>query len=137
MSGFACKFILLVVLIGLPQATGAAESFSYEAFLREAWRDCAADRTAYCSGVPMGGGRIVNCLVNNADKLSGICRKHVDAVTSANRAWESCQADIESFCPSVQPGSGRILACLSGNRDRISKPCLTGLKQAEQALKYY
>jgi Cysteine rich repeat len=125
----------LLVLTGLPPAAGAAEDSGTQALMREAWRDCAADRKAYCSGVAIGGGRIVNCLIENADKVSPVCRKHVDAVKSASRVWDSCEADIKSFCQGVAQGSGRILACLNGNQDRISKPCLTGLKQAEEALK--
>jgi Cysteine rich repeat len=128
-------FALLLAVTGAPQAAHTAEDFSNRAMLREAWKDCAADRKTYCSGVAIGGGRIVNCLIENADKVSPVCRKHVDAVKSASRAWESCEADIKTFCQGVAQGSGRILACLNGNQDRISKPCLTGLKQAEEALK--
>jgi Cysteine rich repeat len=129
-------FALLLAVTGAPQAAHAAEDVGNRAMLlREAWKDCAADRKALCSGVAIGGGRIVNCLIENADKVSPVCRKHVDAVKSASRAWESCEADIKTFCQGVTQGSGRILACLNGNQDRISKPCLTGLKQAEEALK--
>jgi Cysteine rich repeat len=134
MSKLLCNLALLAVLTGIPQTAGA-EDLSYRTFLREAWQDCAADRKAYCSGLATGGGRIVNCLIENADKVSPVCRRHVDAVKSASRAWDSCGTDVKSFCQGVAPGSGRILACLTGNRDRISKPCLAGLKQAEEALK--
>jgi hypothetical protein len=127
-------FAFLLVVTGAPQAAHAAEDVGNQAMLREVRKDCAADRKTYCSGVAIGGGRIVNCLIENADKVSPICRKHVDAVKSASRAWESCEADIKTFCQGVAQGSGRILACLDGNQDRISKPCLTGLRQAEDAL---
>jgi Cysteine rich repeat len=125
---------VLFALTGTLQTTQAAEDAGTQTMLREAWKDCAADRKTYCSGLAIGGGRIVNCLIENADKVSPVCRKHVDAVKSASRAWDSCEADIKSFCHGVAQGSGRILACLNGNQDRISKPCLGGLKQAEEAL---
>jgi hypothetical protein len=135
MSKLLPALAFLFALTGAIRATGAAEDPGSQDLMREAWRDCAADRKTYCSGVAIGGGRIVNCLIENADKVSPVCRKHVDAVKSASRAWESCEADIKSFCQGIAQGSGRILACLNGNQDRISKPCLTGLKQTEEALK--
>ena len=36
---------------------------------------CAADYHAYCSDVRPGGGRIVGCLKQNADKLSQSCQQ--------------------------------------------------------------
>ncbi|HXJ37419.1 MAG TPA: cysteine rich repeat-containing protein [Candidatus Eisenbacteria bacterium] len=35
---------------------------------------CAADREKFCSGVPMGGGRIAACLQEHAAQLSDACK---------------------------------------------------------------
>jgi Cysteine rich repeat len=136
MSQQVYAFAFLTLLFFSPHAALAEQGFNYETFIREAWRDCADDRKTHCSGIAIGGGRIVKCLVENVDKLSRQCRQHVDVVIAANRTWQNCEADIQNFCSSVPQGSGRILACLAGNKDRISSPCLTGLKRAERALKY-
>jgi len=40
---------------------------------------CAADIEANCSGVEFGGGRILSCLKENADKVSSDCQPVVSA----------------------------------------------------------
>ncbi|HVY16248.1 MAG TPA: cysteine rich repeat-containing protein [Rhodopila sp.] len=37
-------------------------------------RACAGDYRAYCSGVPLGGGRAIGCLSANEKRLSPSCR---------------------------------------------------------------
>ena len=36
-------------------------------------RVCAGDQQAFCAGLPIGGGRVVSCLAENAQKLSPGC----------------------------------------------------------------
>jgi cysteine rich repeat protein len=38
-------------------------------------RSCGPDYRAYCSDVPPGGGRIIECLVENGSSLSRQCRR--------------------------------------------------------------
>jgi hypothetical protein len=43
-------------------------------------RACSAEHQALCGNVPVGGGRIVECLAANGTSLSAGCR---DAILSA------------------------------------------------------
>jgi Cysteine rich repeat len=128
--------LLVLSLLPAPADAIAGEVADYRAIAREAWKDCAPDRQAYCSGIVPGGGRTVDCLVDNRERLSKACAKHVAAIRAARSAWNSCAPDIKLYCPNIPQGGGRILACLSGNKDRISAPCIEGLKQADSALRY-
>jgi hypothetical protein len=40
---------------------------------------CRADAEKLCAGIEHGGGRILNCLAGQKDKLSDNCRKSVEA----------------------------------------------------------
>jgi hypothetical protein len=40
---------------------------------------CRADAQRLCAGVEHGGGRIMNCLAGQKDKLSDDCRKMVES----------------------------------------------------------
>ncbi len=40
---------------------------------------CRADAEKLCAGIEHGGGRILNCLAAQKDKLSDDCRKSVEA----------------------------------------------------------
>ena len=45
--------------------------------LEQAKQDCAADIAAFCPTVTPGGGRLIDCLKKQPDKLSPACRSHV------------------------------------------------------------
>ncbi|WP_300154154.1 cysteine rich repeat-containing protein [Solidesulfovibrio sp.] len=47
---------------------------------------CKSDYKTLCQGVQPGGGRIVACLKQNADKLSPACRQALDAAKAARPA---------------------------------------------------
>jgi hypothetical protein len=47
---------------------------------------CKGDYKALCSGVQPGGGRIVACLAQQADKLSPGCKQALTAAQSAKQA---------------------------------------------------
>lgn len=52
---------------------------------------CAADYKALCSGVQPGGGRIIACLKQNADKLSPTCRQALGDAKAAKQARGAAQ----------------------------------------------
>ena len=67
----------LVTLAGLCVAAQAASAQQPPSqALRQA---CAADYKSYCSNERPGGGRIIACLHQNADKLSPGCQKALAA----------------------------------------------------------
>jgi multidrug efflux system outer membrane protein len=45
--------------------------------LDKAKQDCSADIAAYCAGVKPGGGRLIDCLKKQPEKLAPACRSHV------------------------------------------------------------
>lgn len=67
--------IALIVII-------TVTAFSSLAFAQEEGRHrgaCRADAERLCAGVERGGGRILNCLAGQKDKLSDDCRKMVES----------------------------------------------------------
>jgi len=42
---------------------------------RGAMKACAADRQTYCADVEKGGGRIMKCMKEHADKLAPACKE--------------------------------------------------------------
>lgn len=65
---------LLVAAIALASLSTVA--FAQEGGHRGA---CRADAEKLCAGVERGGGRIMNCLAGQKDKLSDECRKLVES----------------------------------------------------------
>ena len=58
---------LMLTVAGTPALTQTAEQ-------RAA---CEADTKKLCPGIAPGGGRILDCLAKQKDKLSGACKKVV------------------------------------------------------------
>jgi hypothetical protein len=46
---------------------------------------CAADAKAVCSGIQPGGGRILACMRQNADRLSPACQQAIESAKSARQ----------------------------------------------------
>jgi hypothetical protein len=71
------RFIALTVII-------TVTAFSSLALAQEEGRPhnrgaCRADAQRLCAGVEHGGGRILDCLAGQKDKLSDDCRKMVES----------------------------------------------------------
>ena len=52
---------------------------------------CATDYKTLCSGVQPGGGRIIACLKQNADKLSPTCKQALGDAKAAGQAQGAAQ----------------------------------------------
>ena len=74
---------------GTGQSTGAQHPQA--GLLRRA---CGADYRALCPGVQPGGGRIIACFRQHADKLSQNCRNALETAR-ANRAAQSPSSGTE------------------------------------------
>jgi len=68
-----------IALLTLP---AAAPAFAAVADLRQACRD---DVKQLCSGVQPGGGRIKQCLKDNAAKVSDGCKQAIQAARAAKQ----------------------------------------------------
>ncbi len=80
---------------------------------------CKADAETHCKGIQPGQGRILRCLVEHTDKLSGNCRAKISEAQSRH----PCMKDMERLCKNVQPGEGRIAECMKKNEAQLSPEC--------------
>ncbi len=96
---------------------------------------CSKEIAGFCGDVPLGGGRVLNCLKVHNDELSIGCQgalakgmATVDtALGDANFFGAQCARDLKDHCADVQPGEGQMLACLTGNITRVTKRCVDAL----------
>lgn len=91
--------------------------------LRQGIRACGGDIAQFCGRTVPGQGRIMQCLTDAYNDLSGACQSFVDRTFDLRNVGLSCAADAERLCPGVLPGGGRIAACLYGQQDRLSDAC--------------
>lgn len=119
--------VLAMAILAQPAAAqGAGNFFVAQAGLRA----CGGDISRVCSNLAPGGGRIVQCLLAQEDKLAPACRDFVARTRTAQGAIFACTADAERVCPGVAPGAGRLVACLTGKREALSRDCARALDEA-------
>lgn len=125
------RFVLAMLCAGVLAAalprSGAGQTIMPDR-TREVRAACAPDYFRLCRDVMPGGGRILACMNQNADKLSPRCFQALTAwgLAAAN-AFRACLPDAERFCAHVPPGMGRGLACLMQNADKLSPACRDAL----------
>jgi OmpA-OmpF porin, OOP family len=92
---------------------------------------CSKEVNSMCAQVPLGGGRVMNCLFDHENELSSGCKAAIDkgestieaALGDANFFGANCAADMQRLCPGVTPGEGRLLACLMDNINNTELRC--------------
>jgi hypothetical protein len=99
---------------------------------------CAEDVKQFCPDVPVGSGKMMDCLRQNEKKLSPACgeRMQADALKSRRIVEEfgrACKPDVEQFCAAVEPGAGRTIGCLARHQLEISPACQTMLGRLDEA----
>jgi hypothetical protein len=75
---------------------------------------CRADAQKLCAGVEHGGGRILDCLAGQKDKLSDDCRKMVES----RGKWR--RRDMLMTCVAVGTILGEVHADGAGLRGALS-----------------
>jgi len=91
---------------------------------------CKSDIAKYCKRVPLGGGRLGNCLAQNG-KVSAQCKATVAALrgmvvkrTDARAmVMKVCDADIKRLCAGIQAGDGNLMQCFFASRKNASAQC--------------
>ena len=92
---------------------------------------CSKEVNSLCEQVPLGGGRVMNCLFDHENQLSAGCKLAIDkgesmieaALGDANFFGANCAADMQRLCPDVVAGGGRLLACLMDNINNTELRC--------------
>jgi hypothetical protein len=72
------RFAILALLFWFSTA-GFSTAALAQTLTAEQRSACQADYNKYCKGTVPGGGRIIACLDAQRDRLSGACRKVLDA----------------------------------------------------------
>lgn len=96
---------------------------------------CSQEIAGFCADVPLGGGRVLNCLRVHEDELSIGCQAALaegaatidSALGDANFFGAKCARDLKDNCADVQPGEGKMLACLTDNIKFVTKRCVDAL----------
>lgn len=99
-----------------------------KARFKAAQEACVADVKKHCSGVEPGGGRIIQCLQENEDKLSAECKEVQAKVKQRGEKLaelrDACAEDVKALCANaVSQGPGKVRRCLRDNRDKVSQAC--------------
>lgn len=91
--------------------------------------DCAGDRERFCSGVVMGGGRILRCLQEHVKDLSDACRAALGSAPggAASATKDACRSDALQFCREAIGDQGRMQTCLKSHAAQLSDGCKTAL----------
>jgi outer membrane protein OmpA-like peptidoglycan-associated protein len=92
---------------------------------------CAADIGKLCKNQSLGGGRVQQCLNQNASAVSSNCKATVSdlGVLLQTRAQARanvirvCDVDIRRLCAGVQQGDGNLMECFYKARRNVSPQC--------------
>jgi hypothetical protein len=143
------------VLMGIAHLAAAQTPGSAQA--NAIRQSCRADYQAYCASVPTGGSAALQCLQQNAARLSPSCQQAVGAAGAAAHAAptpapqpppasgraaapaplpprekaammrQACGMDYRTWCRGVRPGGGEALACLQSHGQSLSPGCQRAL----------
>ena len=121
--GLAAAFIAVLLRPQLLPSLGRPEQAlrpaSYADAVTKLADDCGKDIQKLCKGLNLGGGRIADCLQQNADKVSPSCKASLatvfQSITQREHAQTAyrqvCQRDMSKSCSGIK-GDGFVLACL-------------------------
>ncbi len=93
---------------------------------------CTEEIRTFCADVQPGGGRILQCLKNNAAKLSPACTGRVnDLQVMVSGPLGACRDDWAALCyhPKASTDRQSMLQCLQANRAKVSAGCQKALRE--------
>jgi OOP family OmpA-OmpF porin len=130
--------LILAALLVFGASPGMAQTIGYAEAIDRLAKACGKDIDRYCRTANLGGGRVLQCLVQNQSKISGSCRATaVDVGTLLQKREEAranvmklCDADIRRLCPGVKPGDGNLLECFYKAEKRTSPQCQQAVTDA-------
>ncbi len=118
-----------------------AQFTEFNAVKNDFLTSCEAEIDRYCSGVEVGGGRIIGCLaagINSSEPYSEQCSASITSVTDAmmnrrarlNAVGQSCSAELAA-CDSVRVTVQDKLACIADNP--MSQACSSAMSSLTSA----
>jgi hypothetical protein len=127
----------VATLLCIAASAVRAETISYADAVTTLANDCGADIQKFCKGLNLGGGRIADCLWQNADKVSPTCKASFAGVAASISKREEAQSayskicahDMVQHCPGVK-GDGHILACLVKTSRLVGSKCNAAITDA-------
>jgi hypothetical protein len=101
-------------------------------------RDCGADVSKHCKGVPLANNGVGNCLIQNQAKVTPVCIATLAAVRTSlaerlqaqHDALKVCRGDAARRCQGVVQTDGHILECLLKAANHVSKKCNAAITNA-------
>lgn len=111
-------------------ADSRADTISYADAVTVLAKDCGTDIKKFCKGLNLGGGRIQDCLAQNASKVSPVCTTTLATVITSIKQRQAaqvaytkiCQHDMSQYCNGVK-GEGYVLACLLKTKPASGGKC--------------
>ncbi len=90
---------------------------------------CAGDRETFCSGVPMGGGRVAACLEEHKAQLSDGCKHALGGMGGGaeNPVKAACREDAVRYCKSAAGDQAKMKACMQQHAAQLSDGCKTAM----------
>ena len=100
---------------------------------------CSKEIANFCSEVPLGEGRVLNCLHTHNTQLSSGCQASISkgmttiegALGNANFFGAQCAPSIDRFCSGVTPGAGLLLDCLMDHVNNIERRCYMAMRDLQ------
>jgi hypothetical protein len=127
-SALLVNFLLASAMIQVVGAQTATDGLA--TLVNEARAACQSDVQKLCPGIQLGGGRIINCLVQHKDSVSGACKQ---AVMAARQAAQQQQQQQHQG----QPSQGQSLGAAPAQQQPLdlgesgSQPQVQDLGQSQ------
>jgi OOP family OmpA-OmpF porin len=100
---------------------------------------CSQEVATICGDIPLGQGKILDCLKTNDSNLSSTCRQSIvqgesaidSGLGNANYFGTRCGPEIARHCSDVTPGDGRVVTCLKKNNMNLEKRCYDAMNELD------
>ena len=115
----------------LPAGPSAAQSIGYAEAVDRLAVSCTADIDKFCKKIGLGGGKIQQCLDQNAAGVSPGCKGTINELRNLVQARAQaravvqrvCDTDIRRLCAGIQQGDGNLMECFYKARQNVSPQC--------------
>lgn len=115
-----------------------AQSVGYYEAMGYVGAQCSKDIDKFCKGVPLGGGRMQQCLERNQAGVSATCKSgFAQVVALTNRRAQAratirgiCANDIKRLCAGIQEGDGNLIDCFFKVQNSVGAACRKAVDDA-------